>query len=121
MVLTQRIHLIDSPGIVYDGEAHSEVDTVLKGVVRAERLGTPCDFIPAILTQVQARHVCKHYGLSGYEGFRASGDQHKDLEAALAFLRLLGAKQGKLLAGGEADVASVAKIVINDFQRVRNG
>lgn len=116
VALTNRIHLIDSPGIVYDGEEHSDEDTVLKGVVRAERLRSPQDFVPAILEKVQTKHINKHYGIN-YEGFVPSGDRSQDAEEAARFLRLVALKQGKLLAGGEGDVNSVAKIVINDFQR----
>lgn len=116
VALTQKIHLIDSPGIVYDMEAVSDAEAVLKGVVRSERLQTPVDFIPAILERVSKKHICSHYGIQ-YGGYESSGDSCKDLDAAAAFLRLVGLKQGRLLAGGEADVISVAKIVINDFQR----
>jgi nuclear GTP-binding protein len=117
VALTQRIHLIDSPGIVYDGEEHSEEDTVLKGVVRAERLRNPSDFVPAILARVQCKHLNRQYNLQ-YEGFVPSEDKALEIEQGIAFLKLLALKQGKLLGGGEPDVNSVAKIVINDFQRV---
>eukprot|EP01039_Chlorochromonas_danica_P007874 gene7874-8686_t len=116
VALTQKIHLIDSPGIVYDGEEQEEEDTVLKGVVRADRLKAPIDFIPAVLKRVQTKHLNAHYGVN-YEGFKPSGEANKDLEEAQRFLSLLALKQGKLLAGGEPDIIALSKTVINDFQR----
>lgn len=47
--LTKRIYLIDCPGIVYNYEGKDEVDTVLKGVVRAEKLDDPEFYIRDIL------------------------------------------------------------------------
>lgn len=48
ITLTKRIYLIDCPGIVYDfGE--SEADKVLKGVIRAERIPDPENYIQPIL------------------------------------------------------------------------
>ena len=38
-----------------------QVETVLKGVVRAERLETPSDFIPAILARVRKEYVQRQY------------------------------------------------------------
>ena len=40
IVLMKRVHLIDCPGIVYD-TGDSETATVLKGVVRSEKLDCP--------------------------------------------------------------------------------
>ncbi|RYG63921.1 hypothetical protein EON64_15000, partial [archaeon] len=114
--LTQKIHLIDSPGIVYEGEEESEVDTVLKGVVRAERLKSPPDFIPPILQRVQAKYLNKQYAVN-FKGFEPSGDHAQDMVQALEFLSLVAIRSGRLLAGGEPDVDSVSKMVINDFQR----
>ena len=51
ITMTKRIFLIDCPGIAYDlGE--SEVDKVLKGVVRAEKLPAPEQYIQPILDKV---------------------------------------------------------------------
>lgn len=44
ITMTKRIFLIDCPGIVYD-QNETEVDKVLKGVVRAEKLPAPDQFI----------------------------------------------------------------------------
>ena len=99
----KRIFLIDSPGIVYD-VGDNEVDTVLKGVVRAERLEEPHEFIHAILARVKKEYIQKHYLLERW-------DSPRD------FLERLARRNGKLVKGGEPDVNSVAVSVINDWQR----
>ena len=52
MALTSRIYLIDCPGIVYSDENDSNVDVVLKGVVRPERLVDPDFFVEEILKRI---------------------------------------------------------------------
>ena len=103
IALMKRIFLIDSPGIVYD-VGDSQADTVLKGVVRAERLEEPTEFIPTILARVKQEHIQKHYLLS-------------DWKDSTDFLEKLARRNGKLLKGGEPDVKNVAVSVINDWQR----
>lgn len=102
--LMRKIFLIDCPGIVYD-VGDTEVDTVLKGVVRAERLDDPTDFIAEILVRVRKEYVQRQYLISEWT-------DHFD------FLTKLALRNGKLLKGGEPDIKSVAVSVINDWQRV---
>ena len=90
---------------------------VLKGVVRAEKLHSPELFVQAILDRVKPEHLAAHYGLSsaspalpGVVSWAARADE---------FLELLCNKSGRLLKGGEPDVAAAAVNVINDFQRGR--
>lgn len=104
ITLTKKIFLIDCPGIVYD-VGDSEVETVLKGVVRAERLQNPQDFVGPILSRVKKEHIQKHYGISEW-----SSDAD--------FLSKLALHKGKLLKGGEPDCDGVAKTMIYDWQRV---
>lgn len=101
--LMRKIFLIDCPGIVYD-VGDNEVDTVLKGVVRAERLDEPTEFIPEILLRVRKEHIQRQYLVSEWA-------DHAD------FLAKLALRNGKLLKGGEPDVKSVAVSIINDWQR----
>lgn len=49
--LTRRIYLIDCPGIVYEKEGKSDVEVVLKGCVRAERIDDPLYYIEEILNR----------------------------------------------------------------------
>nr|CCA16408.1 nucleolar GTPbinding protein 2 putative [Albugo laibachii Nc14] len=104
ITLMRRIFLIDCPGVVYDSGAVDEVETVLKGIVRAERLPQPTDFIGAILDRVKKEYVVNVYGI----------EQWKD---EWDFLDQLARKSGKLLQKGEPDFNNVAVHVINDFQR----
>ena len=103
--LMKRIFLIDCPGVVYD-VGDNDVDTVLKGVVRAERLEDATEFIPAILQRVKKEHIQKQYMLDDWK-------DHFD------FLDKLARRNGKLLKGGESDLQNVAVSVINDWQRGR--
>ncbi|CAH0479489.1 unnamed protein product [Peronospora belbahrii] len=103
ITLMRRIFLIDCPGIVYD-TGDDEIETVLKGVVRAERLPQPTDFIPTILQRVNKEFIVKVYGI---EEWNDEWD----------FLEKLANKCGKLLQKGEPDYNNVAVHMINDYQR----
>ena len=103
ITLMKRIFLIDSPGVVYD-VGDDDIDTVLKGVVRAERLEEPTEIIATILRRVKREHVQKQYLLADWK-------DHND------FLEKLARRNGKLKKGGEPDLNSVAVSVINDWQR----
>lgn len=63
ITMTKRIFLIDCPGIVYDTN-ESETDKVLKGVVRAEKLPAPEQYIQAILDKVQTKHITDIFGVN---------------------------------------------------------
>jgi len=67
IALTKRISLIDCPGIVYNTTDDDEVETVLKGVVRAERLDSPVDFIPAIVARVKPEYIQKMYNVPDWQ------------------------------------------------------
>lgn len=82
-----------------------QVETVLKGIVRSERLGTPTDFISPILMRVKAEYIQKQYDIKSWTD-------------SVDFLTQLAYIKGKLLKGGEPDLNCVARNVINDWQRV---
>jgi len=103
ITLTRRIFLIDCPGVVYD-TGDDEAETVLKGVVRAERLTSPTDYIPELISRVNPKYLQRHLGVSDWE-------DSNDLLAKAAF------KMGKLLKGGEPDINNLAVQLINDYQR----
>ena len=67
IALMRRIFLIDCPGVVYD-VGDDEVETVLKGVVRAEKLHNPQDFIGPILERVQKKYIQRHFGVMEWGG-----------------------------------------------------
>jgi len=103
ITLMKRIFLIDCPGVVYD-TGDDEVETVLKGVIRAERLAEPTDFIQSILDRVKKEYITKQYMVSEWT-------DHID------FLTQLAIRNGKLMKGGEPDLKSVSVSMIHDFQR----
>ena len=105
ITLFKRVFLIDCPGVVYPS-SDSEADIVMKGVVRAEKLESPEDYIPQILEKIKHEYIARTYGVSGW----------KDAED---FLAKLARKRGRMLKGGEPDIRSVAQRVIFDLQRGR--
>ena len=103
VMLTRRIYLIDCPGIVYN-EGESEAQIVLKGVVRAERLENPEEYIDEVLKRAKPESLEKLYDVRGWTD-------------AEDFLKLIAQRFGKLKKGGEAHSDIVAKMVLNDWQR----
>uniref|UniRef100_A0A0A9X4K5 Nucleolar GTP-binding protein 2 n=1 Tax=Lygus hesperus TaxID=30085 RepID=A0A0A9X4K5_LYGHE len=105
VTLMRRIYLIDCPGVIYStGESESDTEKVLKGIVRVENVPEPEQYIAALLEKVKKEYVQRTYKL-------------KDWEDDEDFLRQLGQKTGKLLKGGESDLPTMAKMVLNDWQR----
>ncbi|CAM9494192.1 unnamed protein product, partial [Ectocarpus sp. 8 AP-2014] len=66
IALMRRIFIVDCPGVVYD-DGDDETEIVLKGVVRAEKLPDPTDFVPAILSRVKEEYVRRLYGVAAWE------------------------------------------------------
>lgn len=64
--MTKRIYLIDCPGVVYANDGRDEVSTVLRGVIRAEKLEDPEFYIPAILERAKTRDLEKIYSIKGW-------------------------------------------------------
>eukprot|EP00520_Triparma_pacifica_P017808 CAMPEP_0118647340 /NCGR_PEP_ID=MMETSP0785-20121206/8551_1 /TAXON_ID=91992 /ORGANISM="Bolidomonas pacifica, Strain CCMP 1866" /LENGTH=587 /DNA_ID=CAMNT_0006539421 /DNA_START=37 /DNA_END=1796 /DNA_ORIENTATION=- len=109
--LMKRIFLIDCPGVVVDSANDTEEDSVLKGVVRAERLPDPTEWIPAILRTVKRSYVAACYGLPE----KGEGTWKDDTD----LLEKICRKTGRLKKGGDPDTFVAAVQVINDFQRGR--
>ncbi|RWS25131.1 nucleolar GTP-binding protein 2-like protein [Leptotrombidium deliense] len=103
ITLMKRIYLIDCPGVVYPS-GDSDTDTVLKGVVRVENIKDPEDHIPTVLDRVKPEYLSKTYKIEGWS-------------SPTEFLELLAKRTGKLLKKGEPAIGTVAKMVLNDWQR----
>uniref|UniRef100_A0A6B2FXF8 Nucleolar GTP-binding protein 2 (Trinotate prediction) n=1 Tax=Myxobolus squamalis TaxID=59785 RepID=A0A6B2FXF8_MYXSQ len=99
----KRIFLIDCPGVVYSTN-DSESEIIMKGVVRVEYIKEPSQYISHILDQIRPEYLSRTYGVI-------------DWLDALDFLQKLAHKSGRLLKGGEPDIETVSKMIINDFQR----
>lgn len=106
VTLMKRIFLIDCPGVVPTSVNDSQVDTVLKGVVRIEAVPSPEDYIGAVLERVKPEHIGRTYEIWRWDD-------------PIDFLTKLAIRSGKLLKGGEADVATTAKMVLQDWLRGR--
>uniref|UniRef100_A0A3P9BIN0 Nucleolar GTP-binding protein 2 n=1 Tax=Maylandia zebra TaxID=106582 RepID=A0A3P9BIN0_9CICH len=105
ITLMRRIFLIDCPGVVYPSE-DSESDIVLKGVVQVEKIKNPEEHIGAVLERAKPEYIQKTYRIPTWN-------------CADDFLEKLAFRTGKLLKGGEPDLATVSKMVLNDWQRGR--
>ncbi|XP_013772709.1 nucleolar GTP-binding protein 2-like [Limulus polyphemus] len=103
ITLMKRIYLIDCPGVVYPSD-DSDTEIVLKGVVRVENIKTPEDHIPAVLERVKKEYLQKNYKIEEWNN-------------AEDFLEKLAKRTGKLLKGGHPDIHTVAKMMLNDWQR----
>jgi nuclear GTP-binding protein len=110
ITLFKRISLIDCPGVVVDTAGDTETDSVLKGVVRAERLESPEDYIQAICDKVKREHLAAQYKLTKEES---------KFDTPLQLLETIAKKAGRLLKGGEPCIRSASITIINDYQRGR--
>ena len=77
---------------------NSEVEAVLKGVVRIEQLRQADEYVEEVLRRVKVEYLRKTYGLEAWAD-------------ATGFLERLAVKTGKLLKGAEP--------VLHDWQRGR--
>lgn len=105
ITLMKRVFLIDCPGVVPPSN-EDETTLVLRGVTRSERLPRPELFISPILDQVKREFIVRTYGVHGWEN-------------AEDFLGQIAKRSGRLLKGGDPDISSVSKNIINDWQRGR--
>lgn len=103
ITLMKRIYLVDCPGVVYP-TGSTPTECVLKGVVRVENIKTPEDYIDAMLQRVKVEYIQKTYNIMSWT-------DHED------FLSQFAKRSGKLLKGGDPDISTAAKMILNDFQR----
>lgn len=94
-----------------DTAGDTETDSVLKGVVRSERLESPEDYVEAICNTVKREHIAALYGLA-----KSGEDTWSTPEELLEKISL---KCGRLRKGGEPCLRSSAIMLINDYQRGR--
>ena len=98
--------MIDCPGVVHVSEATSDLDTVLKGVVKPEKIQEVTYYINGILKKIDHKKLQKLYGIS----------QWTDTDD---FLEKIARRMGKLKKGNQTDLNASAKIVFQDWQRGR--
>ena len=107
ITLFRKIYLIDCPGVIRGSANDSDEDKVLKGVVRVEMVDQPSDYIPAVMSRVKKEYMARTYRLSKPWDWTSPSD----------FLERLARQSGKLLKGGEPDLNTVGKMILNDWQR----
>ena len=66
ITLMRRVFLIDCPGVVPPTD-EEEVDIVLKGVTRSERLPSPEDYIDEVLRRSKREYVVRTYGIHSWD------------------------------------------------------
>lgn len=96
--------MIDCPGVVYGNANDTETDIILKGVVRVENITGTEEYIPAVLERVRAEYLARTYNLVSWTD-------------PMDFLAQIAYKSGKLLKGGEPDINTISKMVLNDWVR----
>ena len=122
ITLFKRIFLIDSPGVVYGNleppststsssdsslrALENETTSVLRGVVRIDNLDDPAQYVDGVLSRVKRQYIARTYGISTWAD-------------STDFLEQYAKQTGKLLKGGEYDLNTVARMVLNDWQRGR--
>jgi nuclear GTP-binding protein len=111
ITLFKRVSLIDCPGVVVDTAGDTETDSVLKGVVRAERLENPEDFIDAICAKVKREHIAAQYKLPK--------DGEETWSTSKELMEMISKRAGRLLKGGDPCLRSASITIINDYQRGR--
>ncbi|KAG5448774.1 Nucleolar GTP-binding protein 2 [Clonorchis sinensis] len=121
VTLMKSIFLIDCPGVVYP-EGATEAELVMKGVVRVEYLQQPDLYIRDVLDRVRPEYLRVRYRLPqetpATDGEPAADSSNPSwLTDTELFLELVSRQTGKLLKGGEPDLMTTAKRVLNDFQR----
>jgi len=103
ITLMKKVYLIDCPGVVPPKD-ESDNEKVLRGVVRIEHVTCPEDYVNEVLERVKRKYLERTYKIFKWEN-------HID------FLEQMAKNCGRLLKGGEPDISSVAKMVLNDWQR----
>ena len=104
VTLTNKVYMIDCPGVVYPSKSISNADLVLRGVYRIENLEKPEDYLDELLQRTKPEYIAKTYGVSEWKN-------SEDL------LDILGRKMGRLVKGGDVDMGAVAKVILNDWCR----
>ena len=107
ITLFRKIYLIDCPGVVHGSGNESDEEKVLKGVVRVEMVDQPSDYIPAVMSRVKKEYMARTYRLPKPWDWSSTPD----------FLERVARQSGKLLKGGEPDLNTVGKMILNDWQR----
>lgn len=106
VTLDSKITLIDSPGVVFDGDSNNP-DVFLRNVLCVENAADPVGVVEAMLAKAPREVVLKHYNLE------------RDFTAVTEFLVHIAEQRGKFKRGFGVDLQSAAKSVITDWNTGR--
>jgi len=104
VTLTKNIYLVDCPGVVYPPPGETNINRILKGVVRIENVEDAEDYIDELLKRIRPEYIQKTYGVGHWEDYED-------------FLKKFAKRYGRLRKGGEPDFHNCATMIINDWQR----
>lgn len=104
--VTKRIKILDCPGVVSSSGTDITPSMVLRNSIKIELLDDPIKPVSFILEKVPKEQLVLVYGINTY----SSADD---------FLSQLAVKRGRILKGGEPDMESMARIVLDDWNRGR--
>lgn len=142
VTLTQRMYLVDCPGVVHPDRNTANVDLLLRGVIRPERIKLPSAYIPELLDRADAGAVARTYLLTSLDAEgraaalaeRAARNAETNDDTPLPtlpddepvywidsddFLERLALRSGRLLPGAQPDIETCATTVLRDWQRGR--
>ena len=103
--LDAQVTLIDSPGVIPHEAGRSEEESqrmLLRNCLNVDKLSDPLAAVTALIKYVDLGSLLRVYGLDDEVG-------------ADGVLQAVARKQGKLLAGGVANVDAVARIMLQDL------
>jgi len=106
VTIMKRIFLLDSPGVICHENKDSEIDFLLKGVIRVENIEDPLLHIPEVLRRIDFCCLQEVYQLSFWTTLQD-------------FLNRLVHKRGRFRKYTASDFYTAARIVLRDWQRGR--
>lgn len=106
VVLDKNIRLIDSPGVVFDGNDNQgrEVGAILRSGIDADSIEDPIPAIQELLDRCTMESLMMTYNIPAFP-------------CAMTFLAMVARTKGRVLKGGIPDKIVAARCVIKDWNK----
>ncbi|GAA5837367.1 hypothetical protein JCM3766R1_000425 [Sporobolomyces carnicolor] len=104
VVLEKGVRVLDCPGVVV--EARGELESALKGMVKAEEVRDPKGPVEIILQRCQQTHLQMLYNIPAFSG-------------VTSFLLEVARAKGRLRKGGVPDLDGTARSILRDWVQGR--
>ncbi|GAA5871118.1 hypothetical protein JCM16303_001695 [Sporobolomyces ruberrimus] len=104
VVLEKGVRVLDCPGVVV--EARGELESALKGMVKAEDVRDPKGPVEVILQRCQQTHLQMLYNIPSFSGITS-------------FLLEVARAKGRLRKGGVPDLEGTARSILRDWVQGR--